>query len=382
MDGQKIVICSLFQRLKVYYSYRFVCLLVGFLCLGKQLRAVTEPVDSSNAKRRILLTGIPILFYTPETRFGFGAAGVCIFNFKSDSLLAPRSSVNLGFTYTQNKQILFYLPYTLFIRNRSYQLYGELAYNRYTYNFYGVGNEQPKNFVEKYGVEFPRLRITALKKVSRHFYAGLRYAYDQFSLFGLDSTGQLYKKDIPGSTGGTVSGFGVVGLYDSRDYIFYPSKGFWGELVIYRDDHLTGSSFNYTRIAFDLSRYFHYRDNILALNLYTLYSDSDLPFFQMGVLGGQKKMRGFYEGRYRDNNVLVFQAEYRRHLFWQLGFTLFGDIGQVASRYDRFNANDWRYTYGAGLRLMIDKAQRINLRVDIGIGNNKVLPYFTIGEAF
>jgi outer membrane protein assembly factor BamA len=213
-------------------------------------------------------------------------------------------------------------------------------------------------------------------------YAGPRYAFDRFSLYNLDTTGQLITKTIKGSGGGTVSGFGAVGLYDSRDNVFYPTKGWWGELVIYRDDRLTGSSFNYTRIALDVSKYLSYKKNTLALNAYSIYSDSDLPFFQMGLLGGQKKMRGFYEGRYRDNNVIVFQAEYRRHVFWVMDITVFGSTGQVANRYDRFNGNDWRYTYGAGLRLMLDKVQKINLRIDVGVGNGKILPYFTIGEAF
>lgn len=361
--GTKIIAC-------------FLALLVAQKIVAQQ------PADTIVPKKRYLFTGLPIVFYTPETRFGFGAAGVCIFNFRNDTLNAPRSTVNLGFTYTQNKQILFNLPYTLFLRNRLYQLYGELAYNRYNYNFYGVGNDQPADFVERYGVEFPRVRVTALRKVTRRFYAGLRYAYDNFTLFDLDTTAQLSEGTIPGSRGGVVSGVGLVLMADSRDNIFYPSRGWWSELVIYRDSPQTGSSFNYTRVAFDLCKYFSYKENILALNAYSIWSDSDLPFFQMGVLGGIKKMRGFYEGRYRDNNLLVFQAEYRRHLFWLLGFTVFGDIGQVAKRYDAFNAQNWRYTYGLGLRLMLDKTQKINLRIDAAVGNGKVLPYFTITEAF
>ena len=338
--------------------------------------------DAEKKKRRRTITGFPVLFYTPETRFGFGAAGVCTFNFKKDSLNAHRSSMNLGFAYTQNKQVLFYLPYFLFFKNRAYQLYGELGYNRYTYNFYGIGNSEPKDYIEKYGVEFPRLRVTALKKVTRSFYAGIRYAFDNYRLFNLDSTGQLIKKKISGSDGGVVSGIGLVGVYDNRDNVFYPSKGMYTELVIYRDAKITGSSFNYTRIALDAIKYFSYRKNILALNLYSIYSDSDLPFFQMGNLGGMKKMRGFYEGRYRDNNLLVVQAEYRRHLFWLLGFTLFADAGQVAKRYDLFNNDNWRYTYGGGIRLTLDKAQKINLRIDVAVGDKNILPYFTIGEAF
>lgn len=356
-------------------------LLVLLVLMGSISSCYTQ-TDSLIPKKRHKISGFPVLFYTPETRFGFGAAGICTFNFKGDSARAAASSFNLGFAYTQNNQVLCYLPYALFFKNRTYQLYGEIGYNKYTYNFYGVGNDQPKDYVEKYGVEFPRLRITALKKISKHFYIGPRYAFDNFSLFKLDTTGQLIKGNIPGSKGGYVSGFGIVTVYDSRDYVFYPSKGVYGELVVYRDDKITGSSFKYTRIALDVTKYLSYKENILALNLYSIYSDSDLPFFQMGNLGGMKKMRGFYEGRYRDNNLLVFQAEYRRHLFWLLGFTVFADAGQVAKRYDAFNDKNWRYTYGCGLRLTMDKVQKINLRVDIGIGDNKVLPYFTIAEAF
>jgi len=341
-----------------------------------------NPADTVPPKKRYLLAAVPVVFYTPETRFGFGATGLCFFNFKNDSAFAPRSTVNLGFAYTQNKQVLSGIPFNLFLKNRSWQLYGEIAYNKFFYNFYGVGNRQSPDFVERYGVEFPRIRITCLKKLAPHFYAGLRYAFDKFSLFKLDTTGQLIKGSIPGSKGGYVSGAGVVALYDNRDNVFYPSKGIWTELVVYHDDPATGSSFQYTRVAFDFCKYFSYKENILALNAYSIYSDSDVPFFQMGILGGQKKMRGFYEGRYRDNNVMIFQAEYRRHLIWALGFTVFGSVGQVAHRYDQFNTQDWRYTYGAGLRLTLDKTQKMNLRIDVAVGNKKILPYFTVGEAF
>ena len=102
----------------------------------------------------------------------------------------------------------------------------------------------------------------------------------------------------------------------------------------------------------------------------------------MANLGGQKKMRGFYEGRYRDNNCLVLQAEYRRHLFWLLGFTVFADAGQVMHRYEDLSSTHWQYTYGAGLRLMIDQSQKLNLRIDVAVGNKKILPYFTVAEAF
>ena len=201
-------------------------------------------------------------------------------------------------------------------------------------------------------------------------------------MFQLDPNGQLVQGLIPGSKGGLISGFGVVSVYDSRDQIFNPSKGLFGELVFYRNDRVFGGSFDYNRVALDVSTYLSYKKTILALNVYSIYSNTDLPFFQMANLGGQKKMRGFYEGRYRDNNCLVLQAEYRRHLFWLLGFTVFADAGQVMHRYEDLNSTHWQYTYGAGLRLMIDQSQKLNLRIDVAVGNKKILPYFTVAEAF
>jgi outer membrane protein assembly factor BamA len=333
-------------------------------------------------KKRRFITAIPVAFYTPETRLGLGASGLMLFNFKTDSINAPRSSVSIGFAYTQNKQVLFNLPYNLFVKNREYHFYGEIAYHKFFYNFYGVGNDEPIDYVEKFGVKFPRLRITALKKIIPHFYAGLRYVYDNYTTFDLDSTGQLADGTIPGSQGCIVSGFGLVTMIDTRDNIFYPRKGMWAEFVVFNDNQKLGATYNYVRLAFDLTKIISFQKNIFAFNVYSIYSTTDVPFFQMGSIGGAKKMRGFYEGRYRDNNLIMFQAEYRRHLFWLLGFTLFADMAQVAHRYDAFNADYWRYTYGAGLRLQIDKTQKINLRFDVAVGNGKVLPYFTIGEAF
>jgi len=329
-----------------------------------------------------LFTGFPVLYYTPETRFAGGLTGLSLFNFRKDTVGAPKSVISILAVYTQNKQWLFSIPFNLFVRNRTYLVYGEVTYNRFNYNFYGVGNQVPANFSERYGVEFPRLRLTCLRKIRPHFYAGFRYAFDKYRLFNLDSAGLLSKGTIPGATGGTVSGLGAVVMWDKRDNIFYPSKGHWAEFVVYHDDALTGSSFNYTRLALDVSKYLSAGQNILALNFYSIYTNNDLPFFQMATLGGQKKMRGYYEGRYRDNNAILFQAEYRRMIWGPFGVAVFGSVGQVAPRYFAFNKNDWRITGGAGLRVMMDAKQKITIRLDAALGNGKILPYFTIGEAF
>jgi hemolysin activation/secretion protein len=69
-------------------------------------------------------------------------------------------------------------------------------------------------------------------------------------------------------------------------------------------------------------------------------------------------------------------------LYKRFGIALFGNVGQVANQWNQMSTNNWLYTYGAGLRFQLNKNQKINLRIDVATDNKKVLPYFTIGEAF
>jgi hypothetical protein len=108
----------------------------------------------------------------------------------------------------------------------------------------------------------------------------------------------------------------------------------------------------------------------------------DVPFYKLPALGG-KRMRGYFNGRYRDNFYMVMQLEYRQMVWWRLGFAVFGGVGNVAEEMIDFSFKNIKYNFGAGLRLMFNEAEKVNLRVDFGMGSggNAGL-YFGIEEAF
>jgi hypothetical protein len=92
-------------------------------------------------------------------------------------------------------------------------------------------------------------------------------------------------------------------------------------------------------------------------------------------------MRGYYEGRFRDNNLIAAQIEYRFPIAYPLGMVVFGSAGQVY-RYGReIGFDNLKYAYGAGLRLKIVKTENLNLRFDVAKGE-KINFYFGIAEAF
>jgi len=49
---------------------------------------------------------------------------------------------------------------------------------------------------------------------------------------------------------------------------------------------------------------------------------------------------------------------------------------------DEFDFGTIRTSVGVGLRFLVDEEENLNLRLDFGIGNEKINYYFKIAEAF
>jgi len=195
--------------------------------------------DSLSIKRYKII-GLPLFFYVPETKFGGGGAGIITWRFKKDSSTVRPSSVQFGVAFTQLKQTLIYLPFNLWLKNDAYNVFGEIGYYKYNFFFWGVGNKQAYNLQELYDVKFPRLKINALRRIAPYTYAGVKYNFDDFQVTRVDSLGLLAKGEIAGSKGGRVSSLGLVVKYDSRDNLFYPTKGYLAELSYQIDDKKLG----------------------------------------------------------------------------------------------------------------------------------------------
>lgn len=293
------------------------------------------------------------------------------------------SNVMFAVTLTQLGQTVISIPYQLWLDKEKYNIYGEGGYQKFNFLYYGIGNNEPPSYHEKYYIDFSRFRIAALKRVYPHTYAGFRYVFDNSTLLKLDTAGELIKHTIPGSTGGIVSQIGATLKYDNRDNQFYASKGYYLEVFGLTANPATGSAYTFSKLSVDASTYVALpRKQIIAFNAYGVATVGNVPFYHMALLGGNAKLRGMYTGRYRDKDCWVLQAEYRAHLFWRLGAVVFGGIGEVAPQFSQFSVGDVHYSYGAGVRGNIDRKQHLNARFDVGISNNQYNYYFTIGEAF
>lgn len=364
---------------------KYGCLSLIFLLTSFSAKTQSaDTLDSDEKKsKRFSVIGLPLFFFTPETKFGGGAAGLTTFKFKNDSLYSRPSSVQFGFAYTQLRQTLIYLPYQLWLKNESWNLFGELGFYKYNFFFWGIGNQQDDSLQETYYTTFPRLRINLLKRIAPSTYAGLKYGFDGFNITQIDSAGLLSNGNIVGTNGGNVSSIGTVVKYDNRDNQFYPTKGYFAELSFQFDHPSIGSDFKNQKWSLDVATYLTTKFNhTIAFNLYGAMAFGSVPFNQLPSLGGTKKMRGFYEGRYRDNHALMLQMEYRAPLFWRIGAVAFATAGDVANELIQFRVNQFKLAYGGGLRVLLDKKQKVNLRFDVARAEGNTNLYLTLTEAF
>jgi outer membrane translocation and assembly module TamA len=93
-------------------------------------------------------------------------------------------------------------------------------------------------------------------------------------------------------------------------------------------------------------------------------------------------MRGYYEGRFRDKSMITVQGEYRVPLWSRFSLATFAGAGQVAEGPDAFALRDFKYSFGGGVRFALSRQEGINVRCDVGLGEETSGVYLTIGEAF
>jgi outer membrane protein assembly factor BamA len=164
---------------------------------------------------------------------------------------------------------------------------------------------------------------------------------------------------------------GALITWDTRNNAFAPDKGFFGELNISTYKKIFGSHYSFTTFTLDMRKFLTLNKNqVIAFRALMKLNKGKVPFRNLSFLGGTDMMRGYYKGRFADNDMMEYQAELRQHLFWRIGMTGFAAVGQVTEDYGDFRFRGFHFAYGGGLRFMLRKNEKLNLRIDYGRGNH------------
>ena len=355
--------------------------------IPKFVRKMLFEKDSTRHSSFFLL---PVVASAPETGLEIGASA--LYSFYTDTLHQGTrvSNVFAYATFTTKSQQRLSLSTSRWLPGNTYHYTAAINYTNFPYNFFGVGNNTRE--ADKDPIAEKRLRVTFTgeKRLSRYIYAGLtaggyNYNYHDRLQGGIFETSPL----VEDRNGGSILYAGPSFSFDSRNNNTYTTKGIYLSAYlnlmhgVFNNNGYKGGFLNmeYTQF-FKLARRLTLGTDIQSQNLVGGQS----PFYLLPSLGNDEMMRGYYNGRFRDRNLIAGQAELRFRLSDRIGINGFAGAGKVY--HNGISINNLKPDYGGGIRYFFDVEKGLTMRLDYGIGEKRSGEkrqsglYLALGEAF
>jgi outer membrane protein assembly factor BamA len=360
----------------------FNVLIISLIACTTVSNSVIAQKDSLHSHQILLF---PVLTKSIETSWSFGVAGSSTFRFSKKDTASRTSNLQAIMLYSLKKQFVAAINGAQYFKNEQYILNEQISYSSFPDKFWGLGKHSPDSAEEDYNFKQYYIYLHLMRHLGNNIYVGLIYEFQNLMQVNYKPGGVFDQQQIVGRDPYKISGLGLSLTYDDRNNAFSPNKGNFAQIYFNHFDPAIGSDFSYTNLVVDLRKFIPLSiKNILALQAYSFSNmGKDVPLRSLATLGGMSSMRGYYDGRYRDRQQLVFQAELRHSFNKRFGAVAFGNFGDVGHNISDFSFQDLKYTYGAGLRYAINKSEKLNIRLDYGIGPGKNQGlYFELGEAF
>jgi hypothetical protein len=390
-------------------------LLLSFSAFGQ--------LDSTRLAKPPKLDFFPAISFSPETKLTLGGIGIKYFDFLKNDFQTPLSTLEFFAVYTTAKQVLVEGRWEFFTHQKTWRTRGEAIYNHYSDRNYGIGNDAGMLLATELDgkpdtLNYLRFKVgrwkfspVVLRKIGPALWLGLQYDYeklwnyqpvpDAYHFLNADSVRLL---DLPIT--GTRAGAGLQLLYDTRDFVSNPLHGSLIEFNALHYHKWLGADYDYARLMVDARQYLNtFSNQTLALRgmLSVQFSEGQIPWRALSRTNGHKLIRGYFRGTYQDFNMAAFELEYRLP-FWKenngsktwevwkrLGIVGFFSGVETFHEFDDFDLGQFNYAAGGGLRILLNKSSRVNIRVDYAFGLSKGSDgpgkrqrglYFFLAEAF
>lgn len=347
--------------------------------------------NEKDTTRSSSFLALPVVGYAQETGAEIGAVSLYSFYTDRQDTLTRTSRITGAATFTTKKQSNFQLKTDIWSPANRYHYTTEFRYKNFPFNFYGIGNNTLELNEDKITQKLFRLNGAIEKRFGRNKYTGVNVNYESYK-FSDKEIGGILNTDpnIRDADGGKVLFLGISQIIDSRNSNTYTTKGTLIKLNYSYAPSLFGSEdFKGSLFKIDF-RNFNSLSKKLVLGINGIYQTlqgSNTPFYLLPQLGNDEMMRGYYTGRYRDENLLALQAELRFRFSSRFGLTGFAGTGTVYSN-GNFRLPDLKPNMGGGFRYFFDIERGLSVRMDYGFGEKRPGEerqkgfYLSLSEAF
>jgi len=364
-----------------------------FAEVKRALRANRTAIQATKNFRIMPLVGPA---YTPE--LGFSFAGGIQMSWTSDRRDPdlPRSSAPVSVAFSTTGAIVFSTRLTTFWLHDRLRWNTEIWLKDMPDNYWGVGYEAARgpsdpDETTAYDRTWWQIRPTLLGRVYRDLFVGGIFDFNQTVVSDPSPEMEADPDYIEYGADNYNGGVGAMIAWDSRDFPVNAYEGIYAaaSFMVY-GPHFGGDNL-YEVLDLDYRHYITIRrpGSTLTWQIHSRSGFGDVPYAETSMLGSPFDLRAYRWGRYRDDSMLYALLEYRymfarRHPsedqspLTRHGFVVWAGVGSVAPNITKMT--HWLPNAGVGYRFEVQP--RLNVRVDVGFGNDSYAFYFNFQEAF
>lgn len=344
-----------------------------------QFAQIGAPKTNSNSEQndstfhKFKFIPVPYIDFNRSLGFSLGAVPLAMYYMSKKDTISPASvSGAVGFYSTTDSWFVVQFN-QWYLKEDKYRV--KLAGGAGNINFqFFLDHPISPGYID-YNTTAEFFMIEVQRKVYKKLYLGLNYVTSKVNTqFDINNAPTQIDRFY---------GIGAVASLDTRNNVYYPNKGFISDINYSSFPEEFGNKYVSQKIEVDYNLFIGFEDtkNVLANRLYAGFGLGELNFNQQFVVG-RTDIRGYSLGKYRGDQIIAVQSEYRYNPFNKLGFVGFGGLATIFGAVNPDDNGLILPGVGVGVRYTVFEENHMNVGMDIAVGKGDWGFYFKIGEAF
>jgi len=377
--------------------HRGVLLAAGLVLISASAHGSTgsstvaaEPEEPPRAFR---ITPIVAPGYTPELELTVAAGALMSFSPDPSNEKLPRSSLPVALGISTNGSFIGFARLSSFWLDDFLRFNADVWFKDQPDHYFGVGYESGRALEQGSDTAYDRrwwqFVPTVLFRLYGHFYAGAIIDLNRTKARNVNPVMAMDPDYVEFGADNFNFGLGATLQVDTRDVPVNAYNGYLLSVAFVHHDESLGSHNTYEILDFD---YRHALEVVrpgstLVWQVRSRHGIGDVPWGELSMVGSPFDLRGYRWGRFRDNTSLYGLVEYRAMFegdrkSWvglgRFGIVFWAGAGSVGEDYG--DLSNWLPNWGLGGRFELQ--DRLNLRLDLGFGDDSTAFYLNFNEAF
>ena len=273
------------------------------------------------------IAAIPMINYNRTQGIVAGALVTGFYKIDKKDTISPSSSTGFIGIYTEQKSYAFLTYSQLFFAQDRWRVLAAAGTVDINFQFYAESPASSVGNFYDYSTKANLVMVQAQRNIFKRIYLGptasLMKSTTTFGFPGASGEDSVHRANL--------NYVGYVLSNDTRDHVQYPTRGVFVNFKNQFYRGWVGSGYNFERYMVTYNQFFKLtpknEKQILALRASFNVASGNVPFEGQTVVGGDD-IRGYSQGKYRNNQVYTLQAEYRWNFYKRWGMVAFAWCSQ------------------------------------------------------